>query len=47
MKCTSLIEMAFHSLDPHNKGYVTTSDLQKLSADGSASPTDVNSSCDK
>ena len=30
-KRTSLIEQAFHKLDPSHKGYVTTQDLQKIS----------------
>jgi len=30
-KRTSLIEQAFHRFDPSHKGYVTTSDLQKMS----------------
>lgn len=43
-KRTSLLEMAFHRLDPQKKGYVTTSDLQKLSStpnvDGKNNETD-------
>jgi serine/threonine protein kinase len=34
-KRTSLIERAFHNLDPGRRGYVTTSDLRKLSKDAS------------
>ena len=39
-KRTSLIEQAFHRFDPSHKGYVTTSDLQKMSGQQAADAED-------
>ena len=39
-KRTSLIEQAFHKLDPSHKGYVTTQELQKLSGQSTTDAVD-------